>query len=211
MVQNLESPGLFGRVDSTVIVTFAMTLKMDGKFSQNNELISIRRGKIFAQPHTFIMHSFFDLIHMWVMWNSGCEIAACRRDLWICTEILLWKILALFLKSEATILLSCWICYSWPSPSWWKSTAVHYSTDGKWYVIVQGPKMQPANCQCDWQFSVATRISRLVASRWLTFCNLSTCFEWCSRNFVITKKILCFDFQKILTPCLAKVFYLHRK
>ena len=64
MVQNLESPGLFGRVDSTVIVTFVMTLKMDGKFSQNNELISIRRGKIFAQPHTFIMHSFFDLIHM---------------------------------------------------------------------------------------------------------------------------------------------------
>ena len=30
-----------------------------------------------------------------------------------------------------------------------KNTAVHYSTDGKWYVIVQGPKMQPANCQCD--------------------------------------------------------------
>ena len=59
MVQNPESPGLFGRVDSTVIVTFAMTLKMDGKFSQNSELISIRRGKIFAQPHTFIMHLFF--------------------------------------------------------------------------------------------------------------------------------------------------------
>lgn len=64
MVQNLESPGLFGRVDSTVIVTFAMTLKMDGKFSQNNELISIRRGKIFAQPHTFIMYLFFDPIHV---------------------------------------------------------------------------------------------------------------------------------------------------
>ena len=64
MVQNLESPGLFGRVDRTVIVTLAMTLKMDGKFSQNNELISIRRGKTFAQPHTFIMHLFFDPIHM---------------------------------------------------------------------------------------------------------------------------------------------------
>ena len=23
-----------------------------------------------------------------------------------------------------------------------KNTAVHYSTNGKWYVIVQGPKMQ---------------------------------------------------------------------
>ena len=64
MVQNLESPGLFGRVDRTVIVTFAMTLKMDGKFSQNNELISIRRGKIFTQPHTFIMYLFFDPIHV---------------------------------------------------------------------------------------------------------------------------------------------------
>ena len=66
MVQNLESPGLFGRVDSTVIiiVTFAMTLKMDGRFSQNNELISIRRGKIFAQLHTFIMYLFFDPIHV---------------------------------------------------------------------------------------------------------------------------------------------------
>ena len=205
MVQNPESSGLFGRVDSTVIVTFAMTLKMDGKFSQNSELISIRRGKIFAQPHTFIMHLFFDPIHMWIMWNSACEIAACRRDVWICTEILLWKILALFLKSEATIFLSCWICYSWPSPSWWKSTAVHYSTDGKWYVIVQGPKMQPANCQCDWQFSVATRISRLVASRWLTFCNLSTCFEWCSRNFVITKKIL-FRFPEDTYPMSCQSF-----
>ena len=30
-----------------------------------------------------------------------------------------------------------------------KNTAVHYSTDGEWYVIVQGPKMQPASCQCD--------------------------------------------------------------
>ena len=64
MVQNLESPRLYGRVDSTVIVTFAMTLKMDGKFSQKNELINIRRGKTFAQPHTFIKHLYFDPIHL---------------------------------------------------------------------------------------------------------------------------------------------------
>ena len=57
MVQNLESPGLFGRVDRTVIVTFAMTLKMDGKFSQNNELISIRRGKLFRSA-PYVHHVF---------------------------------------------------------------------------------------------------------------------------------------------------------
>ena len=30
-----------------------------------------------------------------------------------------------------------------------KNTAVHYSTDGKWYAIALGPKMRPASCQCD--------------------------------------------------------------
>ena len=51
---------------------------MDGKFSQKNELINIRRGKIFAQSHKFIMHLFLTLFTCEFMCeiHSMCEIAA---------------------------------------------------------------------------------------------------------------------------------------
>ena len=73
-------------------------------------------------------------------------------------------------------------------------------------VIKQGLNLQTANVTED--RVLATRILRLVASRWLTFSLLN----WYSKNWVCFKsKNIVFVSSKNCTPCLHKVFNFHRK